>query len=139
MSAAAPSSSSSSPSGESEQESLWLKLLRQSSTRATTAETTCVVIGDANAGKRSLLAQLGLNGRTPASETQTEAPIPSLIEMANYDFLDVEHEALASSSKVHLWSFDDRLFSHSLELLPRGAVGSSSSGAVQKVKKEASK
>ena len=99
----------SSSTSHSKDSSLWLQLLRQSSSRALAPEASCLFVGDVNAGKRSLLTKIGQNDDFSRQ--------PSFLELVNYDFFEVDDGSLDSASKVHLWGFDERIFSQSTDFL----------------------
>jgi hypothetical protein len=126
-SSSSATSSSSSSSADHTDESLWLKLLRQNSTRAVAAETTCVLVGDNDIDKRSLLSVLGQSD--PMDTVDASVLSSSLAELVGYDVFDVDEGALDSTTKVHFWSFDERVFQHSTEFLPPCM----SNGVIQKV------
>lgn len=90
-------------------ESLWLKLLTQSSTRTITPESTCIVLGDNGSGKRSLVSSL--------CKSDTSEHSLSWLEIATYNFFEVDDPAFQSPTKINLWAIDERLIKYTSDLL----------------------
>lgn len=93
-------------------DNLWLKLLRQSSTRVLTPEATCVVVGDA--AEASLIEAL-------SQQPNHQSAVLSSLELVNYNYLDVDDSALATPTKVHLWQLEESMFPFAKDVLQHAA------------------
>jgi hypothetical protein len=108
-----------------EPQSLWLKLLKQSTVRPLPTDSTVILLGDMETNKRTLLSYLcfdklqGNQQNTPKLQTDDDEYLLSLLENVNYDYFDIDNNSLEScNTRVNIWSVDQRMFpSHLLEII----------------------
>jgi hypothetical protein len=114
--------STASSSSQSADESLWLKLLRESSTRGVTPDASCIIVGDAD-GAKGIMDSVGQS--FASNHDSSSQDTSSFLEMLCYDCMDIiEDGALETNTKIHFWNFDERLISLNNELLPPPLVAS---------------
>jgi GTPase SAR1 family protein len=97
---------------ESEALNLWSSLLKESSKRVKAPDATCIILGDYDSGKSTLLSKLG-------GESILGAEVNSSIikEILLYTFIDVDEEFFDSDSvsRINLWSISDKTFTGCIE------------------------
>lgn len=97
---------------ESETLNLWSTLLKESSKRIKAPEATCIILGDHDTGKSTLLSKLGGNSILGA-----EGNGSIIKEIISYTFIDVDEEFLDpdSASRINLWSISNKTFKGCME------------------------
>lgn len=90
---------------------LWVSLLRESSKRAQIPESTCILLGDKESGKRTLMERLCNN----VCKTEHD-------DILSYNYFDVEEGAFEFTSKINMWSFGESIFDKSIEILGNSNV-----------------
>ena len=99
-----------------EQPNLWSTLLKESSKRFKAPEATCVFLGNANIGKRSLLSKIG---ECPAFEADGNGRV--IKDISSYTYMDVDEGLLDSDSlsRINLWSVSEKTFEGCIEKVIR--------------------
>lgn len=110
---AAVSSSSSSSGVTATEDSLWLRLLRESSSRTAAPEATCLVVGDDIADKKTLLSALA----PPAFNLDTFHSPLEKIELITNLYFEIDDNGLEAPAKINMWGFDSKVFPHAVELV----------------------
>lgn len=89
-----------------EQPNLWSTLLKESSKRFKAPEATCVFLGNANIGKRTLMGKIG---ECPGFDLESSRVIKDIV---SYTYMDVDEGLLDSDSlsRINLWSVSDKNF-----------------------------
>ena len=90
-----------------EQPNLWSTLLKESSKRFKAPEATCVFLGNANIGKRTLMAKIG---ECPGFDLESNSRV--IKDIVSYTYMDVDEGLLDSDSlsRINLWSVSDKNF-----------------------------
>lgn len=90
---------------------LWVSLLRESSKRSLVTESTCIVLGERESGKRTLMERVCNN----PCKTDND-------DILSYNYFDIEEGAYEFSSKINMWSFNESIFDKSFEIVGSGNV-----------------
>src|SRR5687768_17439352 len=90
---------------------LWTSLLRDSAKRIQAPESTCILVGDAASGKKSLLDVL-CKYHEKKSDGETDKK-----SILHFNYYDVEEGDLETSSRVNIWSFNHNMFSSGYEII----------------------
>lgn len=90
---------------------LWVSLLRESSKRSIVSESSCVLLGEKESGKRTLMERLCSN----PCKTDND-------DILSYNYFDVEEGAYEFSSKINMWSFSESIFEKSSEIIGTGNI-----------------
>jgi hypothetical protein len=94
----------------SEEINLWTSLLQESSKRSQIPESTCIIVGDPNSGKKQLLQKIcNLQSSSEGIDFQKE--------LISYSYFDIDEGYLESISRVNVWSFDHHIFNNAFEII----------------------
>ena len=100
------------------EESVWLKLLQDSTNRLGTSESLVVLIGDTETNKRTLLQYLCENGHEKQRSFPNDEGLQDLLEFINYDHFDIDSNSLeAQTARVNIWTVDQRMIQRLPEIL----------------------
>lgn len=97
------------------EESLWLKLLQQSSVRSVLPDATVVTLCADSFIRKHILHIL-------AQDDSSEDEGLGDLELIHSAFLEVEDSAFESPVKVNLWGFDDRILPHTADIIKTSAL-----------------
>lgn len=110
-----------------EKSNIWTRFLNESSKKTTAPEAVCLLLGDRNVHKKSVIkamyemeatatstTTMGVVGRDQISNTADTNEDSSIL---SYNYLDVEDKNFESIVKLHFWCFEQLLFHDSLSLL----------------------
>lgn len=91
---------------------LWSTLLKESSKRVKAPDSVCIIFGDHDSGKSSLLNKLG--GDSTLGGERNSSTVRDII---SYTYIDVDEEFLDSDSvsRINLWSISDKTFAGCIE------------------------
>mmetsp|Transcript_6608 Transcript_6608/g.7203 ORF Transcript_6608/g.7203 Transcript_6608/m.7203 type:complete len:553 (+) Transcript_6608:120-1778(+) len=108
------------------EESLWLKLLKESTNRSSSSDALIILLGDLATNKRSLISYLCGVGQKTQTHSFLNTPITSdesllqLLENVTYDYFDIDEAVFEASSststsssssiRVNIWTVDHRMF-----------------------------
>jgi hypothetical protein len=97
---------------EPEALNLWSTLLKESSKRVKAPDATCIIFGDHDSGKSTLLNKLGGD-----SILGGEGNSSTIRDIISYTYIDVDEEFLDSDSvsRINLWSISDKSFAGCIE------------------------
>ena len=112
-----------------EKSNIWTRFLSESSKKTTVPEAVCLLLGDNNVHKKTVIkamceveatatvtatTTMGVVGRDQISNT---ADVNEDSSFLSYNYLDVEDKHFESIVKLHFWCFEQLLFHDSLPLL----------------------
>jgi hypothetical protein len=110
-----------------EKSNLWTRFLSESSKKTTAPEAVCLLLGDNNVHKKTVIkamyeveatttttTTMGVVGRDQISNTPDVNEDSSFL---SYNYVDVEDKHFESIVKLHFWCFEQLLFHDSLPLL----------------------
>ena len=89
---------------------LWTSILRESSKKSQTPESTCIIVGNADSGKKSLIGEI----------CKKQGMIENRVDrkdIMSYNYFDVEEGELESAARVNVWSFDHHMFGNAFEIV----------------------
>lgn len=109
---------------------LWTTLLRESSKRCAASHAACIVLGDTDVGKSTLLGKITSNSThesTSGKETSNGqfGTNHKVKDVFSYGYLDVEEGFLDSSStsRVNFWGISNATFGGCIETVVRPRIG----------------
>ncbi len=97
--------------GNTEEPNLWTTLLRESSKKVITPDTTIIVVGNKTAGKKHLIDKL-------SGHTIKTKPL-DIENILTYSFFDVDESLSERISRINVWSFGEstRVFEKAAEII----------------------
>lgn len=86
---------------------IWANFLRESSKRSQNQESTCVIVGNENCGKKTIAASI----------CGTEIAANTHGDIVSFSYFDVEEKDLDAATRVNMWLFNTKIFNFAPEIL----------------------
>ena len=103
---------------------IWSSLLKESSKRSSMAvdKAACIIVGENDAGKSTLLGKLTSNSTSNVNETIRKQGNRVVKDVLSYGYLDVEEGLLDASylSRVNFWTMSNETFAGCIDTVLHG-------------------